>query len=48
VELGVCARLATELRQAPLPLGWQVSARVSAELDRQVMDPQCGAAAIPR
>jgi hypothetical protein len=48
VELGVCARLATEQRQAPLPLGWQVSARVSAEIDRQVMDPQCGAARIPR
>ncbi len=44
VELGVCHRLENKEHAAPLPLGWQLSKGVRAELDRQVQDPVCGAA----
>lgn len=46
-ELGVCQRLIAAERAAPLPLGWQLSEEVRAELDRQAHDPQCGAPDIP-
>jgi hypothetical protein len=44
VELGVCRRLENKEHAAPLPLGWQLSKGVRAELDRQAQDPVCGAA----
>ena len=47
VELGVCRRLQNQERSAPLPLGWQLSDGVRAEMDRQVQDPVCGAAPVP-
>jgi hypothetical protein len=47
VELGVCRRLENQERSAPLPLGWQLSNAVRAEMDRQVQDPVCGAAPVP-
>jgi len=47
VELGVCRRLESQERSAPLPLGWQLSDGVRAEMDRQVQDPVCGAAPVP-
>jgi hypothetical protein len=47
VELGVCRRLVGREREAPLPLGWQISEEVRAELDRQARDPVCGGAAVP-
>ena len=47
VELGVCRRLQNQERSAPLPLGWQLSDAVRAEMDRQAQDPVCGAAPVP-
>ena len=38
VELGVCKRLVGREREAPLPLGWQISEGVREELDRQVLE----------
>lgn len=47
VELGVCKRLVGREREAPLPLGWQLSEGVRIELGRQARDPVCGGAAVP-
>lgn len=47
VELGVCKRLEGREREAPLPLGWQLSEGVRVELSRQARDPVCGGAPVP-
>ena len=46
-ELGVCGRLGAREREAPLPLGWQLSEGVRTELSRQARDPACGGGPVP-